>query len=690
MSMKATILRASASAIAMAASLSSVALAQTGRDVLIVNGISLSSERAVTEEITRSLTQRQSAAGNLVTVADGLPVNLNGHDQIWDIRFSYLSPLTTGEQQRYQSFLQGGKSMVVMGENADFYERNDSIAEFIQRLGGGEVKFVQGHTIRSAEQVLAIPGYPDAFTGGQVTFDFAHGLTDVGRGQCLTVNRATRHCTAVAYTPGSLTNAAEGALVAVFDVDFLEARSVNDERFINNLIAFVSTQIGEPPKDDKPILYVQPPILEPPPIVVEPPFYVSSPAMSGAPVTAQAATALAEAPPEAASRRGFLIFAATPYQEAVAGAFNAGFGRTSDELSRVMVQVAGLSEGQAAALESAANSFPDLPFHTGFRIGERHHAHALEWLDRREGGAAPAPLGLIGLGAESLAAGAESFADERFAFHLSGAHLDGAVGATRNQAGYDYRGPSITGGVSYAVTSNLEIGAALGYSSLAASVEDRRAQAETSGVTGLVFGRYRNGGFYGDFVGGATAMRSSHDRRIEIGALGLQAKGATEGLQWGVTARAGYDLPLMESGLTIGPFAQIRSLRQSYDAFRETGAGTADLLMEKQSETSTAGRIGLRLAGSFAAGGAVVTPSLAVGVERRFGEGSRDVASAFAGAPEASFSTVVEGGARSFAVVEAGLGARLAPNLRIEAAYEGRFGAGERDHALLARLNFEF
>jgi hypothetical protein len=114
------------------AALAAAASASAG-EILIVSGLSGSSEISTTTEVLDNLKSLHTAVGNNVTVSDLLPADLSGFKQVWDIRFDQA--LNAAAQSEYTSFLQAGGGLFLMGENAGFMSRNDSILSLISSLG---------------------------------------------------------------------------------------------------------------------------------------------------------------------------------------------------------------------------------------------------------------------------------------------------------------------------------------------------------------------------------------------------------------------------------------------------------------------------------------------------------------------------------------------------------------------------
>ncbi len=185
-----------------------------------------------------NLTAKLTAAGYTVTNNVGVPGgSLATYGQIWDIRFNNTTPLTPADITAYTTYLAGGGALFVMGENTGFATRNVTIASFISALGGGSV-FVT-NPANNTQTVHAPFTGPNAIT--TITFLAAAAIqTPPGTGTFVTVD-SSGLAAAVVFPPHSLASAPTGTLIAVFDVNFLQAGAdANSQAFASNLIAFLA------------------------------------------------------------------------------------------------------------------------------------------------------------------------------------------------------------------------------------------------------------------------------------------------------------------------------------------------------------------------------------------------------------------------------------------------------------------
>lgn len=221
----------------------SVSGATLAGPILIVNGAHQTSEPHTTSLITNNLSALHVAAGNTVTIYTDIPTDLSLYTQVWDIRFDNRFALTSSQQAQYLGFLQAGGGMFLMGENSSFMSRNNSIFDFIALAGGGELSWAFGC---DGPQRVNAP-----FTGSNpvesVYYNCAGGVSDAGTGSFITERQYGTGGSGIAWGVGDLSNALDGALTTIFDVNFMQGNEgENAQNLTKNLIGFVRDQVEQP------------------------------------------------------------------------------------------------------------------------------------------------------------------------------------------------------------------------------------------------------------------------------------------------------------------------------------------------------------------------------------------------------------------------------------------------------------
>ncbi len=183
-------------------------------------------------DVLGNVTAKMTAAGLTVTASVGVPAgSLSGYAQIWDIRFDNTTPLTPANITSYTTYIAGGRTLVVIGENTGFITRDNSIVSLITALGGGTITIT---TPANAETVQAPFTGPNAISS--ITFLAAAGTANPGTGAFIAKDSANIGA-ALYYARGTLANATPGRLMVVFDVNFMQAGAdATSQSLISNMI----------------------------------------------------------------------------------------------------------------------------------------------------------------------------------------------------------------------------------------------------------------------------------------------------------------------------------------------------------------------------------------------------------------------------------------------------------------------
>jgi hypothetical protein len=203
--------------------------------VLIINGSSGTSEPGTTSSVTTNLSADIVAAGGVVTVADTIPASINGYAQVWDVRFSNNLPLSAADIAQYAACLANGGTMFVMGENAGFATRNNSVLALIAASGGGSLTYVIPGQTQNVLSPFTLPNPVSTITynasGG------VPGTSHPGTGAFMTVDAGGTGGSGIWWARGTLTNASSGTLAVVFDVNFMmTSADTNSQNFVKNLV----------------------------------------------------------------------------------------------------------------------------------------------------------------------------------------------------------------------------------------------------------------------------------------------------------------------------------------------------------------------------------------------------------------------------------------------------------------------
>lgn len=184
-----------------------------------------------------NLTSHLVAATYTVTPSVGVPGgSLATYKQIWDIRFNNTTPLTPSDVTAYQTFLAGGGSLFLMGENAGFATRNATLQSFVTTMGGGTVTLSTPANTQTVNPPFNV--FPPVST---ITFLAADGITfPPGTGYFITRDPSNIGAATV-WGPGTMSAAPTGTLIEVFDVNFMQAGAdANSQALTDNIIHFMN------------------------------------------------------------------------------------------------------------------------------------------------------------------------------------------------------------------------------------------------------------------------------------------------------------------------------------------------------------------------------------------------------------------------------------------------------------------
>ena len=177
---------------------------------------------------TTNVTSKAEAAGHTVTSGDSYPSDVSSYDQLWDLH--YNPALTSSEITKLKTVLENGGTVYLGGENASFMNRNNSIASFIQDVGGGNVTISGDVSYQVVESDFRTPNniinvYEPS--GGY--------FTDLGNGTAITKNSSgNNHLSAVWYD-SDLSASYPGKIIVVLGVNiFSESEYYNRNGYDND------------------------------------------------------------------------------------------------------------------------------------------------------------------------------------------------------------------------------------------------------------------------------------------------------------------------------------------------------------------------------------------------------------------------------------------------------------------------
>lgn len=228
-------LRLGAVAAALVTACGGTAIAQ---NALLVTGQSTTAEPDTTRDATQEIQTLLAQLNVPFTTADAISgLSIDSFSCVLDIRFSD-APMEPADQAAYAAHLQAGRGLLLLGENASFPTRNDSIVAFANGLGAGGAAWAgnssDGQVCASAELCNGVAATITYFTPGEFT---AAGSGDF-------VTGIAGDSAAVVWGLGDLSGAAGGRLIEMLTINWIESDRVTpaNEQLMRNMISFLCGQ----------------------------------------------------------------------------------------------------------------------------------------------------------------------------------------------------------------------------------------------------------------------------------------------------------------------------------------------------------------------------------------------------------------------------------------------------------------
>ena len=152
-------------------------------------------------------------------------------------------------------------------------------------------------------------------------------------------------------------------------------------------------------------------------------------------------------------------------------------------------------------------------------------------------------------------------------------------------------------GADTAVTPDLKLGLLFSYTDENLALDDAGSATTTGRFTGAVYTRYFAGPFLLEATGGIGTAKLTSRRVIDIPGAAAVAAGKADSYESFLNARVGY--PLVLHGTEFMPYVAVKFMGWNANNFTETGAGDANLAVDRQTANSLASRVGFTAARSF-------------------------------------------------------------------------------------------
>lgn len=235
---------------------------------------------------------------------------------------------------------------------------------------------------------------------------------------------------------------------------------------------------------------------------------------------------------------------------------------------------------------------------------------------------------------------------------------------------------------------HLRLGAFGGYAEPRYDQDVATSSARTKTYQFGGYGRLHSGAWHVDAVASYARNDTNTSRTVTVGALNRAASGSFKGDTVSLHAESGYTIKL--NSFELQPLAALSWVRQTQNAYGETGAGALNLVLPEQSQQSLRSSLGLRTLHPFQAGATQAMFETRAAWSHEFKD-TRSINARLAGDPAAAVFTVSGPTLpRDSAVVGVGIAAQASRSLRLYADLNGEFNGRVRAGALSLGLRYQW
>jgi len=188
---------------------------------------------------------------------------------------------------------------------------------------------------------------------------------------------------------------------------------------------------------------------------------------------------------------------------------------------------------------------------------------------------------------------AEQFPNQSWHFFVSGSGTFGDVDSTSSQTGYDFQTGGMTFGVDRKVNDQLIVGVMSGFAISKVDVDSNGGEVDANTFRLGVYGSYYDGPFHADGMISGGYHEYDSERNIQFGGIDRTASSSPSASEFNFMVAVGYDFDL--GFMKIGPIASIQYSRLSIEDYTETGAGSLNLDVDRQTAESLLTTAGVRL-----------------------------------------------------------------------------------------------
>jgi len=254
--------------------------------------------------------------------------------------------------------------------------------------------------------------------------------------------------------------------------------------------------------------------------------------------------------------------------------------------------------------------------------------------------------------------------------------------------GYTFTLRGATMGFDHSIGDNFIVGVSAGPSRAEIDLNHNRGDGNIRSLVGSLYGSYYRKNLYVDGVLSYGRSDYDNDRLITIGSLQRNVHSTHDGDLFSAFLGTGYTFDVHK--WLAGPIFSLQYTYLDEESFREQGADSVSLIMNRRETDAMVSELGFRVRRVFETNQGVFIPELSSTWLHDFDIDDRVVTASFAGSPGSSFSVKGQDVMINGATLGAGVTFLHKGGLSTSLQYRGEFREGYQSHGIMGELRFKF
>ncbi|MCE0497179.1 MAG: hypothetical protein LV481_04445 [Methylacidiphilales bacterium] len=265
--------------------------------------------------------------------------------------------------------------------------------------------------------------------------------------------------------------------------------------------------------------------------------------------------------------------------------------------------------------------------------------------------------------------------DRRWSAFINGTVMLADFNSNADEPYSNYTTGGVTLGADYRLDKNWVVGALFGYSHTDASLDEEGSTATIDTYSPGIYAAYMDNGWYANGLFNYGYNSYTENRDIELPGFDRIANGSPQGNQYSGSLDGGYEFHA--GNWTIGPSAGLDYVHLDINNFSETGAGAADLNIQKQVADSLQSQIGFNTRLTSKCLSTKITYHFSAYWQHQYMANNVGITSSLEIPDTTPFTVQSPGPDRDSALLDTGLDAQVFRNLDLFFDYQANVGQSD-------------